>query len=213
MKAVKFTYTMEEVLKKVAKSNGISGLRFKDFSHEKDGDKAVNGICVKHKGETHYVYDNELCILFGGVGGTYSHKGYNPPRVKWTGKGEKAKFHVWKKILTIDEFRYVMKRHNVGFGDKGNPKVLRGVVVYSPSASDWKRYLWDCDFKDKAYYCWSNAETYLEKDPSAGLIRHPHCVMESLRGDSRNGGETLIRPNYDWVVDYCYIDGFCEKGE
>jgi len=114
-------------------------------------------------------------------------------------------------LLTIAEFREVMRRHNKGFADKGNPKVLRGVVVYSPSASNWKRYLWNCDFKDRAYYCWSNAETYLEVDPSSGLIRHPHCCLVSLRGDSMHGGESLLRPNYDWVVDYCYIDGF-EKG-
>ena len=206
MKAVKFTYELGDVLKVLEKWYGVGSLRFKGFS---DG-----RICVRRRdGATCNVTADTVCVAMGGVGGTYKGEKHVEPRIKWVGvNGKHPKLHVWKRLLTWDEFVEAMKRHNKGFGDKGNPKVLRGVVVYSPSASGWKRNLWDCKFEDRAYHCWSNAETFLEEDPSSALIRHPHCYIETLRGRER-GGESLIRPEYGWVVDYCYFEGFEKEGK
>ena len=207
MKAVKFTYGIEDVVKVLEKWYGESRLRFDGFTS--DGRFTVK----RRDGATCNVTADTICVAFGGIGGTYNAKGYVKPHVKWSGlKGKKPRLTVWKHLLTWDEFVEVMKRHNKGFKDKGNPKVLQGVIVYSPSASGWKRNLWDCKFIDRAYRCWSNAETFLEVDPSSGLIRHPHCSLVSLRGDSQHGGESLIRPDYSWKVDYCYFEGFA-KGD
>jgi len=94
MKSVKFTYSLNEVLKKMGEFCEMRGLRFKGFATDKDGD--VYGISVSHRGNTADIGNDSICIAFGGVGGTYSHKGYNAPKVKWTGKGKNAKCHIWK---------------------------------------------------------------------------------------------------------------------
>lgn len=206
MKKVKFTYGHVEIMKAISKHFGYGGsATFLRYNEKNDV------IDVKVKGTLVCVDKALVCQIFGGHGGFYKGGEYVSPCVKWHNKGKNVSVDVWKTLLTIEELRDTMRKHNVGFGDKGNPKILRGVVVYSPSASGWKRYLWDCDFKDRAYYVHSNAETYLEIDPSAGLCRHPHCVLTSLRGGRANGGETLLRPDYSWKVDYCYIDGIEKK--
>lgn len=197
-KAVMFSYNEKEianVLKKYYNDKRIRVIGFSDDCIE------VASGCNRAK----LTHDN-LAVAFGGVGGYYKGWTYIEPRIEIEANGKKVVgLRVWKELLTWNEFYNAMRDHNRGFADKGNPEVLTGVVVYSPSASGWKRFMWDCEFEDRAYSCHSNGEIFLEEDPSSGLCRHSHCIMQSLRGDRAHGGETLLRPNYSWTVDYCYI--------
>lgn len=197
----KFTYTVKDFIKRLAKKNNIRPSQLK-FIRAEDGESAI----VKYTGSEIQIHKSEIGELFGADGGFYDCEGYHEPTVKWETEGKEPTLTVMKSILTEDEFWEVMRRHNVGFADKGNPKVLKAVIVYNPSASNWHRYLWDCELKDRAYYCWSNAEVFLEDDPSAGMCRHAHCYLESLRGGRAHGGESLLRMDSSWKVDYCYIE-------
>lgn len=184
MKAMKFTYDLAEIKKVLAKHYGLRLLG--GVVHVRDD----NTMVVKANGSTEILSGGSVAEVFGGV------------RAKFVGKGKKLRLHVWKKILTYSEFWEVMRRHNVGFADKGKPKVLKGVIVYSPSASGWKRKLWNCPVKSRSYRTTSDQEVFLEKDPSAGLIRHPYCHMKCL-----DGSESLMRQEFGWKADYCYIEG------
>lgn len=197
-KSFPFTYDVNTVVKIIKKFYHVGKLRIIGTCQD--------GVEVVACGNKDIIDDETIAKIFGGVGGYYEGYEYVNPRIEWEMNGKKiVGLRVWKDILTWDEFRSVMRSHNSGFADKGNPDVMTGVIVYSPSASDWYRNLWDCDFEDRAYSCNSNGEIFLEKDPSEGLCRHPHCVLTSLRGDRAHGGHTLLRPNSDWVVDYCFV--------
>lgn len=203
-KAVPFTYNVDAIKLGIKKHYGrfynLKTVRI--IGKYEDGD----GIRVKFGGNEHVLFKKDIAVVFGGIGGYYKGNDYVEPRVELEFNGsEVVSIRVWKDILTWDEFNTAMRVHNRGFADKGNPDVWTGVVVYSPSASGWQRTLWDCEFEDRAYSCHSNGEIFLEEDPSSGLCRHAHCIMTSLRGDRAHGGEVLLRPNYNWTVDYCYI--------
>ena len=197
-KAVAFTYGADEVIKLLKKHFCVKKLRIIGLRE--------GGLEVASGSSREVLDDDSVANAFGGVGGYFVGNEYVQPRVEWVKDGKNVTaLRVWKELLTWDEFKTAMSEHNRGFADKGNPEVWTGVVVYSPSASGWRRWLWDCELEDRAYSCHSTGEIFLEEDPSAGLCRHPHCVMRPLRGDGNHCGGTLLRPNYGWVVDYCYI--------
>lgn len=197
----KFTYTVKDLLKAICARDKMKMSQVKFLRIDSE-----NNAIVRSHGRECIIHSATIGDLFGSDGGFYDSEGYHEPTVKWETEGKEPTLTVMKSILTENEFWEVMRRHNVGFADKGNPKVLKAVIVYNPSASNWHRYLWDCELKDRAYYCWSNAEVFLEDDPSAGMCRHAHCYLESLRGDRAHGGESLLRMDYSWKVDYCYIE-------
>ena len=201
MMPVKFTYNIEEVGKATAKWNGVKRAKFLRLTDE-GAEFSINGDKYNCKNAT-------ICNALGGVGGYYEGRKYIEPRIKWNVTKKSITVSVWKKILTKDEMEEFFREHNKGFSDKGNPVVYIGVKVYSPALSNWKRCLWNCDFIDRAYRVYSNAEVYREEDPSAGMCRHPHNVHESLRGNGNRmeGGESIIREPQGWVCEYCYIEG------
>lgn len=190
MKAVKFTYDLPAIKKGLAKYYNLS--RVGGIVRVR-GDNTVE---VRANGCNEVIGTGNVAEAFGGV------------RARFVGKGDRLRLHVWKSILTMEEFRDAMRRHNAGFADKGNPRVLSGVIVYSPSASGWKRRLWNCPLKSRSYRTTSAQEVFLEQDPSAGLIRHPYCHLQCL-----DGGESLLREEWGWKADYCYIEGYAKEAK
>lgn len=198
MLAIKFTYDIKEVLKVMAKHYGCGSV---GRLIRVEG----NALVTKLYGDEHFISPDALGAAFGAARIMSDKVQDIRCRVKVVGKGAKAKLHVWKKLLTYDEFLLAMRRHNVGFKDRGNPRILNGVVVYSPSASHWKRHLWTCPLKSRSYRINSAQEVFLENDPSAGLIRHPYAHLDSL-----DGQEHLLRWQEGWRADYCYIEGYAK---
>ena len=200
MEAIKkqfmFKHDMDYVVKALKKHFDVRSLRVGKL---KDG-----RLELVSSGEKIYICGDDLANIFGGVGGYYKGAEYIEPHVEWDvdSSNKPKELHIWKDILTWDELCSAFRKHNVGFGKVGNPEVWSAVVVYSRRMSNWKRMYWECDFKDKAYRLHSNAEIFLEEDPSAGLIRHPYCPMKTL-----GGADTLIRQPHGWVEEYCYIEG------
>lgn len=203
MKAVKITYDMKDVLHMLSRHFGakvrLAGRELLD---------ADGQLQIKIRGSKHCVDPYRIALIYGGIGGYWNNGKYVEPRVKFAGKGDRAKVHVWKKLLTKDELVAVLRRHNRGYGSKGNPKPLSAVVVYSPSASGWKRHLWNCPLAQRSYRTDSSQEVFLEVDPSAGLIRHPYCHMDCL-----DGHERLLREESGWAVDYCYVEGYAKTAK
>lgn len=193
MKAIKFTYNLPAIKKGLAKYYGGRIGRI-------IGVEGGNSLIVGDRAGKSKLSARTIAEAFGGI---YD---YDTARVKFVGKGKRLRLHVWKSILTMEEFRDAMRRHNAGFADKGNPRVLSGVIVYSPSASGWKRRLWNCPLKSRSYRTTSAQEVFLEQDPSAGLIRHPYCHLQCL-----DGGESLLREEWGWKADYCYIEGYARE--
>lgn len=204
MKAVKkqvmFEYDMDYVSQTLKKHFCARRMRIGKLKDAMDGKR----LEIVVSGETNLIGGEVLAHAFGGFGGYYEGADYVDPHFEWSvdAKNKPTGLRIWKEVLTWDELCYAFRKHNVGFGKVGNPEVWSAVVVYSPRMSNWKRMYWECDFKDKAYRCHSNAEIFLEEDPSAGLIRHPYCPMKTL-----GGAETLIRQPHGWVEEYCYIEG------
>lgn len=191
MKSVRIDHTIQEVESAVAKYYDTRSVKFKGFD---DGGRAQ---FANRDGRVH-LSPSDLGRILGGY---FNKKG--DCRVSWHGVSSPSpRLSVWKRILTYEELEVVLRRHNKGFADKGNPKVLNAVVVYIPSASGWKRSLWNCPLKSRSYRTDSAQEPFLEVDPSAGLIRHQHCHMSCL-----DGSEDLLRAGFNWKVDYCYIEG------
>lgn len=205
MMPVKFTYNMEAVSKAMANWNGVKSARFVRLT---DG-----GAMFSVRGNKYDCTNADICKALGGEGGYYNGGDYIEPRIKWNVTKKGITVSVWRKILTKDEMEEFFREHNKGFSDKGNPVVYIGVKVYSPALSHWQRFLWNCDFIDRAYRVFSNAEVYREKDPSAGMCRHPHNAHMTLRGNGNRceGGECLLREPEGWVCEYCYIEGKVNK--